>query len=121
MDQYEFIEKLKKYGIEQALTDYKALLSAPVPPEELSHDEGKLKAKLQNLTSAEKDTLFNYLKVVIEDSTGIILSLLDGSSNIGQVGGKFQLYYDDDAGQRYHINNKNGDMLMTLLYDEEDV
>ena len=60
MDQQEFIEKLKKYGIEQAVTDYRVLLSATIPAEELKHDEGKLKAKLQGLSDAEKETLFKY-------------------------------------------------------------
>ncbi|WP_046245446.1 hypothetical protein [Hymenobacter terrenus] len=119
MDQIEFIEKLKKYGIEQNFNLYKESLQSPTDPEDKNSEGGKLKELFKSLSAEQQAYFLKSLGMVIEDSVAIILALLDGSSNIGQVGGKFQLYYDKD-GERYHINNKEGDDLMTLLYDEAD-
>ena len=119
MDQIEFIEKLRKYGIEQNLSLYKESLQSPIDLEDKNSEGGKLKELFKSLSIEQQAYFLKSLKLVIEDSVAIILALLDGSSNIGHVGGKFQLYYDKD-GERSHINNKDGDDLMTLLYDEDE-
>jgi hypothetical protein len=118
MDQFEFIERLKKYGIERDIARYRESLFSPIEASEEDSVEGRFKKSIQSLSKEEQEYFLTYTKIVSENSIGIILSLLDGSSNIG-VSGKFQLYYEQD-GQRYHINNKDGDMLMTLLYDEDE-
>jgi hypothetical protein len=120
MDQIEFIEKLKKHGIDRNMGFTKSLLFEPINPNGDNKELIDFKKLFFSLDDNGKNIVLAYLKQYMEDNIGIILSLLDGSSNIGQVGGKFQLYYDDEAGQRHHINNKDGDMLMTLLYDEDE-
>ena len=119
MDQIEFIEKLKKYGIEQNMVLTRELLFEPINDKGDNHELIEFKKLFFPLNDESKETIIAYLKQFMEDNLGILLSLLDGSSNIGQVGGKFELYYDKD-GERFHINNKEGDDLMTLLYDEDE-
>jgi len=119
MDQIEFVERLRKYGIDRDMNNYRASLQSPVTKEDLDSIEGRFKKSIQSLSKEKQEYFLTYTKIVVENSVALILSLLDGSSNIGQVGGKFELYYDKD-GQRDHINNKEGDDLMTLLYDEDE-
>ncbi|WP_046245447.1 hypothetical protein [Hymenobacter terrenus] len=119
MDQIEFIEKLKKYGIEQNMALTRELLFEPINDKGDNLELIQFKKLFLSQSDENKGIIIAYLKQFMEDSMGILLSLLDGASSIGQVGGKFQLYYDKD-GERYHINNNDGDYLMTLFYDEDE-
>lgn len=119
MDQVEFVERLRKYGIDRDMSNYRASLQKPVSAEDMDSIEGIFKKSIKSLSKGEQEYFLTYTQIVVENSVALILSLLDGSSNIGQVGGKFELYYEKD-GRRDHINNKEGDDLMALLYGEDD-
>ena len=119
MDQIEFVEKLKKYGIDQNHAIYKEIFAEPLGKDATNAELVHFMNIYQSLDQDKQTIVLDYLKQVITDSVGIILSLLDGSSNIGQTG-KFKLYYEATDGQTYLINNRKGDCLMTLLYEDDE-
>jgi hypothetical protein len=118
MNQIEFIENLKTHGIDRNMALTEELLFEPINEKGDNKELIEFKKIFFAQNDDGKQVILAYLKQFMEDNLGIILSLLDGSSDIG-VTGKFQLYYEQD-GQLDHINNKEGDMLMTLLYDEDE-
>ncbi|TGE07769.1 hypothetical protein [Hymenobacter fodinae] len=61
MDQIEFVERLKKYGIDQAVADYRAMLLTPVEAKYQSSAQGQLKMKLQALSKEEQEELLKYV------------------------------------------------------------
>ena len=120
MDQYKFIERVKASGIDRDMQRYREALFSPLDERDKESVAARFKESIQSLDKEQQQFFLSYIKIVAENSVGFILSVLDGSTNIGDSGGQFQLYYDEENGERSHINNKDGDYLMTLFYDEDE-
>lgn len=120
MDQYKFVERIKTSGIDADMQRYREELFSPINERERESVSARFKESIQSLDKEQQEFFMSYIKIIAENSIGFILSVLDGSTNIGDSGGQFQLYYDEENGARTHVNSKDGDMLMTLFLDEDE-
>ena len=105
MDQYKFIERVKASGIDRDMQRYREALFSPLDERDKESVAARFKESIQSLDKEQQQFFLSYIKIVAENSVGFILSVLDGSTNIGDSGGQFQLYYDEENGERSHINN----------------
>lgn len=119
MSKEEFLELLKKYGVQENLKNYRTILNQEIIDSATNRPLIEFMKIYKEQSFETKELLILHLQQVIEDSLSIFLGLLDEASNINQKG-KFKLYYEEKGEKPHLVNNKEEDDFLTLWYDDED-
>ncbi len=119
MDKEDFILKLKQYGVQENLKNYRTILSKEIRKDGTNFPLIEFIKIYQNSNPQTKEKLIQFINQVVEDSLSIFLGLLDGVSNINQKG-KFKLYYEEEGEEPYLVNNREEDDLLTFWYEDDE-
>jgi len=117
VDVLEFVTALKKAVRDGAEQEAEYLASPPSsrPPAHLA----RFASWVQGLTDADRAELRDLLRYVAEGGLFAALTYLDNLATLTHEGGRFELWFAPENGERILLNDPDGDLLKDLFNNSD--